>query len=49
MEAAGDRARAENWFKKYDVMPQELKTALAATSSIPVDINPIFAFPDRVE
>ncbi len=21
IEATGDRARAENWFKKYDVMP----------------------------
>jgi hypothetical protein len=49
MEATGDRARTEAWFAKYDRMPQELKTALAATSSIPVDINPVFAFADRVE
>jgi hypothetical protein len=49
MEATGDRARAEAWFKKYDVMPQELKTALAATSSIPVDINPVFSFKDDVQ
>lgn len=48
IEANGDRARAEAWFKKYDVMPAELKTALAATSSIPVDINPVFSFPDDV-
>jgi len=46
MEATGDRARAENWFAKYDKMPPALKTALGATSSIPVDINPIFAFRD---
>jgi hypothetical protein len=39
----------ETWFKKYDVMPAELKTALAATTNIPVDINPVFSFPDRVE
>jgi hypothetical protein len=44
MEATGDRARAEAWFAKYDKMPAELKTALAATSNIPVDINPVFAF-----
>jgi hypothetical protein len=49
IEAAGDRARAETWFNKYDRMPGELKTALAATSDIPVDINPIFSFPDRVQ
>ncbi len=48
MEATGDRARAEAWFTKYDRMPVELKTALAATSGIPVDVNPVFAFPDQV-
>ncbi len=46
MEAAGDRARAENWFAKYDIMPAELKAALGATSNIPVDINPVFSFRD---
>jgi hypothetical protein len=30
-------------------MPTELKTALAGTANIPVDINPVFAFPDKVE
>ncbi len=49
MEATGDRARVEAWFAKYDRMPQDLKTALLATSGIPVDINPIFSFPDHVE
>ena len=49
MEASGDRARTEAWFTKYDQMPSELKSALANTTDIPVDINPIFAFPDRVE
>jgi hypothetical protein len=49
MEAMGDRARVEAWFKKYDVMPAELKMALAATSGIPVDINPIFSFKDEVQ
>ena len=46
MEATGDRARVENWFAKYDKMPPALKTALGATSSIPVDINPVFSFRD---
>jgi len=43
-----DRARAEAWFTKYGGMPAELKTALAATSDIPVDILPVFSFPDKV-
>ncbi len=49
MEATGDRARAEGWFAKYDKMPGELTKALAATSNIPVDINPVFGFPDKVQ
>lgn len=49
IEATGDRPRAEAWFAKYDVMPAELKAALAATAAIPVDINPVFSFPDKVE
>jgi hypothetical protein len=49
MEATGDRSRAEAWFTKYDKMPAELKTALAATKDIPVDILPIFSFPEKVE
>ena len=46
-EATGDRARAEAWFARYDKMPAELKSALAATADIPVDIRPIFSFPDQ--
>jgi hypothetical protein len=46
-EATGDRARAEAWFAKYDKMPAELKSALGATADIPVDIRPIFSFPDK--
>jgi hypothetical protein len=49
MEATGDRARTESWFTKYDVMPAELKAALAKTADIPVDINPVFSFPDNVQ
>src|SRR5216117_3768126 len=44
-EASGDRTRAEAWFNKYDKMPADLKTALAAAKDVPVDVDPIFAFP----
>jgi hypothetical protein len=30
-------------------MPRDLKTALAAASDLPVDIDPVFSFPERVE
>jgi hypothetical protein len=46
IEASGDRARAENWFKKYGAMPPELKTALQAVQDSPVDVDPIFSFPE---
>lgn len=48
IEATGDRARAENWFKKYNAMPEELKASLQAASDVPVDIDPVYAFPERV-
>jgi len=48
-EATGDRARAEAWFARYGKMPPELQTALAAAAEIPVDIRPIFSFPERVQ
>jgi hypothetical protein len=47
-EAAGDRDRAESWFTKYDSIPPELTKALAAASDVPVDIDPIFSFPEPV-
>ncbi|MBS1851954.1 MAG: Zn-dependent hydrolase [Acidobacteria bacterium] len=49
IEATGDRVRAENWFKKYDVMPIELKASLMKAISVPVDIDPEFAFPGKLE
>jgi hypothetical protein len=49
IEAAGDRQHAENWFKKYDQMPEELKASLKPTSDIPVDIDPVFSFSERVK
>ncbi len=44
IEATGDRARAEAWFKKYGAMPAELADALKATASIPVDFDPRGSF-----
>jgi hypothetical protein len=49
IEATGDRQRAENWFKKYGQMPEELRASLKATSDIPVDIDPVFSFSERVK
>ena len=48
IEATGDRSRAENWFKKYGTMPEALKTSLKAASDVPVDIDPVFSFEERV-
>jgi len=47
-EATGDRARAENWFKKYGTMPEKLKASLKAASGVPVDLDPVFSFAERV-
>jgi hypothetical protein len=44
IEATGDRARAENWFKKYGTMPAELQISLKSTASVPVDVDPVFSF-----
>ena len=49
MEATGDRARTEAWFKKYDVVPAELHESLQKGASVPVDVDPIFTFPRKVE
>ena len=48
IEATGDRERAENWFKKYGVMPIELKATLKSAASVPVDVDPVFSFKDEV-
>ena len=47
MEATGDRARAEAWFTKYDVVSPELQQSLSRASSVPVDVDPIFSFPRK--
>jgi len=48
-EATGDRARAESWFAKYDVLSPSLKTLLSEQHDIPVDIAPVFSFPVKVQ
>jgi hypothetical protein len=44
IEATGDRARAESWFKKYGTMPAELRASLSSAAAVPVDIDPVFSF-----
>ena len=45
-EATGDRARVEAWFAKYGSVPLDLAKSLESVSSVPVDIDPIFSFPE---
>jgi len=47
IEATGDRDRAEKWFTRYGTMPAELETSLKSASSVPVDIDPVFAFSEK--
>ncbi|MEA2236739.1 MAG: hypothetical protein QOC81_1463 [Thermoanaerobaculia bacterium] len=49
IEAAGDRARAENWFNHYDKMPAELRATLDAATNVPVDIDPLVPFREGVQ
>ena len=49
IEATGDRQRAENWFKKYGTMPEELRVSLKMAAAVPVDIDPVFEFGERVK
>ncbi|MFB3916920.1 MAG: Zn-dependent hydrolase [Terriglobales bacterium] len=48
IEATADRARAEAWFSKYDKMPPEMAAQLNRQKDIPVDISPVFSFPEKV-
>ena len=48
IEATGDRGRAEAWFAKYDHMPADLAKVLASQSDVPVDIDPVFSFPETI-
>jgi hypothetical protein len=44
IEATGDRARGENWFKRYGSMPPELQASLKSAAGVPVDVDPVFSF-----
>ena len=48
IEATGDRARAEKWFAKYGNMPADLQMVMDTTKDIPVDVSPVFSFPDNL-
>lgn len=45
IEGTGDRARADSWFTKYDVVPPDLQESLNKARSVPIDVDPIFSFP----
>ena len=47
-EATGDRARAEAWFSKYDVVPPALRQALDAARDVPIDVDPMVPFDETV-
>jgi hypothetical protein len=47
IEAEGAREKAEVMFRRYGAVPPELTAALRSASTVPVDIDPMFAFPDR--
>ena len=47
-EATGDRARTAAWFAKYGALPEHLRQAFAQVSDIPVDIQPIYSFPEEI-
>lgn len=49
IEATGDRARGEAWFRKYGEMPADLREALARTRDIPIDIDPLVPFHEGVD
>jgi hypothetical protein len=49
IEATGNRERAESWFKKYGAMPSELQVSLKAASKVPVDVDPVFSFPEKIK
>jgi hypothetical protein len=44
IEATGDRARGENWLKKYAAMPADLQMSLKAADGVAVDLDPVYAF-----
>lgn len=48
IEGAGDAKRSEGLFARYGTFEPQLTAALAKTTAIPVDIDPVFSFKDEV-
>jgi len=48
IEATGDRKRAEDFLNKYDKMPAQLNGVLQSVTGVPVDVDPIFSFPEHI-
>jgi hypothetical protein len=48
IEASGNRQGAEQWFAKYDVMSLPLRTSLRRAATVPIDIDPVFSFPENL-
>jgi hypothetical protein len=46
--ATDDRARTAARFAKYAVLPDHLKKAFELVFDIPVDIQPVFSFPEEI-
>ena len=49
IEATGDGPRAQQWFQKYAAIPDQLQTSLKTASDVPLDIDPVFSFPNAVK
>ncbi len=49
IEATGDRSRAQKWFEKYQNVPPELTKTLDWAKNVPVDIDPVFSFPRKIQ
>ncbi len=49
IEATGDRARAEKWFARYGVLRDDMARTLNSAAEVPLDIDPVFSFPNTVK
>jgi hypothetical protein len=46
IEATGDAGRATKWFARHSALPPQLEPALRTAADFPVDLDPVFPFPD---
>jgi hypothetical protein len=49
IEATGDRVRAEQWFARYDKMPNDLSASLESAKDVPIDFDPLVPFREGVD